>query len=768
MARKKGKGKDNPNTAFTAEEPQEQPPTQPTHQPTRSRTSKQANLSKSRRISPEAMHQFKMRIIAPPIAPHVLERLVILQYHNLWPHHILFHNHPLIMMKNNMWIKQNHPPGGAKLHIPQYLSTMITLFLHRLLAQCSANEESSGKEFNWEDTDLSDDDPQQTPIQPHGGAPATPSRLRLRLRLRLRPRSRAQAHPTQTCPPLTPQRTVTVQHVIRCPVDFTQTPPRRTTGTGMGGRRQRRANNIHSVYKETETHYVCMFCKIKEEMQNPKFEVQIYEFSSSNTNLWKHMLEHLPEWIAHCDAHGYTIDAKCVNEEVALYRQENDMLTALATLKIEKFSVEGLIARLEELIIAEDLPIAFMESEHVINVILYLQRDLTKDDIPGQTTMTKIILDTYRAHMYELTVELKTALGKISFTCDGWTDNLLYPFIAITAHWIQEVTVIQKSGKGVVSQTVLKLHANVIAFHELPVSHTGVHLGEAFLYLLGRLGLTKKIGWVTCDNATNNDGMFHRLHKRLQMTNIDFHWYHNHIRCFAHIIHLAITAILDKMDAIDLAEIFANREGVSLPGGRSGVCWASSQRQIAFETLVRQARNRQELLLVQDITNCWSSSHNMLKRAIILHPQLEEFKLDQNHGQDIAPHILNKYEWMAVEVPHAFQHVLSIEETPCLAFTIPAFHAVIDNWQVLQDNDPDFYAIIKQGIKKLDDYLEHIRDVPAYFLSMSACIFIGDRLVDAEFTYVQHGGKDAYKASYIFFNNIISETYLNIDLSTGF
>uniref|UniRef100_A0A0W0FNI4 Uncharacterized protein n=1 Tax=Moniliophthora roreri TaxID=221103 RepID=A0A0W0FNI4_MONRR len=646
MARKKEKGKDNPNTAFTAEEPQEQPPTQPTHQPTRSRTSKQA-VSK-----PVQKPTHQSRSHAP------------VQDEDNRPTH-----------RSSCSRTPSHPP------VPQLVATP-----HTLPQSPSNNDEEQHVDQAESST-----------------------------------RGRQITHST---------------------VSFNDDNPFFTPSTGP---------------------------IIKEEMQNPKFEVQIYEFSSSNTNLWKHMLEHLPEWIAHCDAHGYTIDAKCVNEEVALYRQENDMLTALATLKIEKFSVEGLIARLEELIIAEDLPIAFMESEHVINVILYLQRDLTKDDIPGQTTMTKIILDTYRAHMYELTVELKTALGKISFTCDGWTDNLLYPFIAITAHWIQEVTVIQKSGKGVVSQTVLKLHANVIAFHELPVSHTGVHLGEAFLYLLGRLGLTKKIGWVTCDNATNNDGMFHRLHKRLQMTNIDFHWYHNHIRCFAHIIHLAITAILDKMDAIDLAEIFANREGVSLPGGRSGVCWASSQRQIAFETLVRQARNRQELLLVQDITNCWSSSHNMLKRAIILHPQLEEFKLDQNHGQDIAPHILNKYEWMAVEVcehilgvPHAFQHVLSIEETPCLAFTIPAFHAVIDNWQVLQDNDPDFYAIIKQGIKKLDDYLEHIRDVPAYFLSM------WDRLVDAEFTYVQHGGKDAYKASYIFFNNIISETYLNIDLSTGF
>ncbi|EEB96116.1 hypothetical protein MPER_04803, partial [Moniliophthora perniciosa FA553] len=167
----------------------------------------------------------------------------------------------------------------------------------------------------------------------------------------------------------------------------------------MAGRRQKRADDIHSVLEETETRYICVFClRIKEETKDPYYKVQTYDLTSSITNMRKHMLLHLPEWIAHCDAHGYTINAKCVNEEVAAYREANDIPTALTAPKMEKFTVEGLIDRLMELIVAEDLPISFVESERVVHVLLYLRRDLERNNIPGRTTMTKIILDTWRAH----------------------------------------------------------------------------------------------------------------------------------------------------------------------------------------------------------------------------------------------------------------------------------------------------------------------------------------------------------------------------------
>ncbi|ESK86346.1 hATC-domain-containing protein, partial [Moniliophthora roreri MCA 2997] len=88
-------------------------------------------------------------------------------------------------------------------------------------------------------------------------------------------------------------------------------------------------------------------------------------------------------------------------------------------------------------------------------------------------------------------------------------------------------------------------------------------------------------------------------------------------------------------------------------------------------------------------------------------------------------HILIKYEWKVLEIcepvlraPHAFQHVLSKEETPCLTYTIPSFHAVINKWEDLQVKHLKLAEIIQEGINKLTDYLDKVKDVPVYFLSM--------------------------------------------------
>ena len=106
-----------------------------------------------------------------------------------------------------------------------------------------------------------------------------------------------------------------------------------------------------------------------------------------------------------------------------------------------------------------------------------------------------------------------------------------------------------KDAKGELeTRTVLRLRNEVIAFHEVPVTHTGVHLAEIFMRMLNRVGVLKKvrdgyrlvvpvtnivllqIGWVSCDNASNNDTMLQHLEQRLVTTEVDFQWRKNHIR----------------------------------------------------------------------------------------------------------------------------------------------------------------------------------------------------------------------------------------------
>ncbi|SRR5579859_6967356 len=71
-------------------------------------------------------------------------------------------------------------------------------------------------------------------------------------------------------------------------------------------------------------------------------------------------------------------------------------------------------------------------------------------------------------------------------TTDMWSDPDLKPYMAITAHWIEQVQ--QKSG-----QKKLHLRADLIGFMHAPGSHTGERLAQVFYFIISRMRLTKKV-----------------------------------------------------------------------------------------------------------------------------------------------------------------------------------------------------------------------------------------------------------------------------------
>jgi hypothetical protein len=75
---------------------------------------------------------------------------------------------------------------------------------------------------------------------------------------------------------------------------------------------------------------------------------------------------------------------------------------------------------------------------------------------------------------YETHDTRKESLGRISFTADIWSDILLRPYLAITAHWIAK-----KNG-------FLRLRSALIAFHYLPGSHDGKAICTAVIEMLER------------------------------------------------------------------------------------------------------------------------------------------------------------------------------------------------------------------------------------------------------------------------------------------
>ena len=66
--------------------------------------------------------------------------------------------------------------------------------------------------------------------------------------------------------------------------------------------------------------------------------------------------------------------------------------------------------------------------------------------------------------------------------------------MAVTAHWIKTTTIQTAEGP----QYILKLHADLIAFHHVLGQHSGEHLAEAFLQVLDWIGITSKVHTLSC------------------------------------------------------------------------------------------------------------------------------------------------------------------------------------------------------------------------------------------------------------------------------
>jgi len=76
----------------------------------------------------------------------------------------------------------------------------------------------------------------------------------------------------------------------------------------------------------------------------------------------------------------------------------------------------------------------------------------------------------------------QNAPGRISFTADIWSNQSRYPFLAVTAHWIEK----DDSGH-------LKLRVALIAFHRLRGSHNGRRLAKITLQILDQVEITAKV-----------------------------------------------------------------------------------------------------------------------------------------------------------------------------------------------------------------------------------------------------------------------------------
>lgn len=88
------------------------------------------------------------------------------------------------------------------------------------------------------------------------------------------------------------------------------------------------------------------------------------------------------------------------------------------------------------------------------------------------------------------------------------------------------------------------LHNLLLGLRRFCGAHTGANQATHFWSIAEDFNITRKIGFFTLDNATNNDSALREISSFLLKINIVFNPITRRLRCFGHVINLVVKSFL--------------------------------------------------------------------------------------------------------------------------------------------------------------------------------------------------------------------------------
>ncbi|THH14369.1 hypothetical protein EUX98_g9621 [Antrodiella citrinella] len=425
--------------------------------------------------------------------------------------------------------------------------------------------------------------------------------------------------------------------------------------------------------------------------------------------------------------------------------------------------------KLARFIIADDQSINVVECIEFRDLIMYASEYNDDLDIPHRTYMTKLIAERHVIDYGEALAHMKGAGSRISLTSDLWSNLRLLGFMAITAHYVAV------DGDG-----HLKMYSRLIAFRSVPMKHTGVNLGRIVFEILQEQGLLHRIGFITLDNAANNDTMMRELERLLTRMGIHFEREGNRIRCFPHVLNIAVQAALkaitkappaivekDTGDDSDYdpedfdentPELASSLTSTVTAASNSALqddleyaeallrdpivrarklvtkCRSSYGRRYGLREIIQEGnknksfqggRKIETFELLRDVDTRWSSLFFMIDRFLNMYEGIQLF-LDKPAHTNIRDMRLDDMEIRVLSdirqfllVFHVMQEVLSYEKTPTLAMTIPTYENLLNLLRMHRTSNlkPLAHAI-NIAIGRIEKYMAKARKTRVYSLSM--------------------------------------------------
>lgn len=324
---------------------------------------------------------------------------------------------------------------------------------------------------------------------------------------------------------------------------------------------------------------------------------------------------------------------------------------------LEVLNKELFLNALVQLICVRNLPHNCVEWPELRALLLTVNWACEYLFVDSHTTVPKLINNAYLLDKQLLKERLHKAISKIHFSIDCWSSPNKKNFQAICAHFVDEASILQKA-------------LLALPFH--PNGHGGEFQAIEFMKVINDYDIASQIGYFVGDNATSNDKMLRHISDALQERGIyGFKPKQRRIRCYGHVINLAVQAFLFIIDeeAVEAAlaaaqQAFEAGEDIDIEDQMVQRFKEASEdlwRQIGplgklhnFAVWLRKSNDRYndfgrraKKILTLDNDTRWNSWYIMLELSLELKLYINEMVTE--NFEELQEDFLNPNDWKVLQ-----------------------------------------------------------------------------------------------------------------------
>ncbi|XP_012858997.1 PREDICTED: zinc finger BED domain-containing protein RICESLEEPER 2-like [Erythranthe guttata] len=348
-------------------------------------------------------------------------------------------------------------------------------------------------------------------------------------------------------------------------------------------------------------------------------------FSCPSKGGTTHLLRHITE--LKCPIYRKMQTNKNVGRSQTLIHVEDKKQIQDARMVSWQFDQVKSRSDLAELIIVRELPFSFVDDPTFRKFVLNL---CPKFKFVSRNTIKSDCLKIYQTEKKRLKDTLQTLSPRICLTTDTWTSKTELPFMALTAHFIDDSW---------------KLHKVILNFVIVPVKASGENLADIITNCLVEWNI-EKICTITMDNHSANDIVAEILSEQYSSRDLLLlGGRHLQVRCWCHVLNLIVQEGIGEIKD----SIFRVRKAVKY-------IKASPKRKLEFLQYADQERIPRGKMLVLDLCTRWNSTYLMLESALHFRKAYDRMRSRDMQFKD--PPLAE--DWEKASVIHKFLETFNI------------------------------------------------------------------------------------------------------------